>query len=328
MEERNYTVYIHENKINGKKYIGITRIKVQKRWGYEGSNYKNCTYFWRAIKKYGWNNFSHEILFQNLTGAEASELEKVLIKTFKSSDKKYGYNIATGGACTRGIKEETRKKFRDLGKGRTLSKEIRRKISEHVPDRSGKNNPMYGVHLDKGRPIICLDNGVEYKSVYEITSTLKLKEGGVRAVLAKRQNSTKGYHFVYKEEYDINNYYSLSINGGKEIICTDTDEIFSSIHDCAIKLGLNESSIVRVCKGKIRSTKGFHFQYWEGKKFKKTFKGKGRQMKKVRCLNNGKVYRSAREAAKELKLGHNYVALICRGKLKSTKGYVFEYAGC
>lgn len=328
MEERKYKVYIHENKVNGKKYIGITRREVQKRWGYEGSGYKNCTYFWRAIKKYGWNNFLHEVLFQNLTGKEAIELEKILIKTFKANNKNYGYNITPGGSYTGQIKESTRKKFRDLGKGRTLSDEIRRKISKHVPDRKGKNNPMYGIHLDKGRPILCLNNGIEYKSVHEIITTLNLKEGGIRAVLAKRQNSTNGYHFVYKDEYNANEYYSLSINGGKEIICTDTGEIFLSVQECAAKLGLNESSIVKVCKGKIKSTNGFHFQYWEGKQVKKTVKEKGRKMKKVKCLNNGRIYKSAREAARELQLGNNYISAICRGALKSTKGFVFEYATC
>ena len=63
--ERIYTVYRHTNKMNGKRYIGITKQKPERRWqngyGYVG------TYFGNAISKYGWDAFEHEILFEGFT---------------------------------------------------------------------------------------------------------------------------------------------------------------------------------------------------------------------------------------------------------------------
>ena len=56
--ENNYKVYKHTTP-NGKVYIGITCQDPQKRWGY-GCNYKNQRYFSTAIKKYGWDNITHE----------------------------------------------------------------------------------------------------------------------------------------------------------------------------------------------------------------------------------------------------------------------------
>ena len=61
-----WTIYKHTNKINGKIYIGQTHYKnVNERFknglGYKRSDGK-YSYFWEAIQKYGWNNFSHEIL--------------------------------------------------------------------------------------------------------------------------------------------------------------------------------------------------------------------------------------------------------------------------
>lgn len=52
-----YTVYLHVNKINGKKYFGQTCQKVSDRWG-NGSTYSNSKHLYRAIMKYGWKKFS------------------------------------------------------------------------------------------------------------------------------------------------------------------------------------------------------------------------------------------------------------------------------
>ena len=50
----NYCVYMHVNKINNKKYIGITKQKTpESRWGANGVNYKGSPHFYAAIKKYG-----------------------------------------------------------------------------------------------------------------------------------------------------------------------------------------------------------------------------------------------------------------------------------
>lgn len=102
-EERNYVVYKHTNKINGKCYIGITNRKPEKRWGNNGNGYltktKKGTYcqpkFAHAILKYSWDNFEHEILFENLTQDEAKQKEYELIAYYDAIDN--GYNIEIGG---------------------------------------------------------------------------------------------------------------------------------------------------------------------------------------------------------------------------------------
>lgn len=44
-----YTVYEHINKINGKKYIGITSQNPERRWGNNRNGYKSSPYFYSAI---------------------------------------------------------------------------------------------------------------------------------------------------------------------------------------------------------------------------------------------------------------------------------------
>ena len=91
---RKYIVYKHTNKINGKSYIGITGINPVKRWR-NGFGYYCQPKFSNAIKKYGWDNFSHEILMFGLSKEQACQAEKKLIEHFNSIENRY--NVSPGG---------------------------------------------------------------------------------------------------------------------------------------------------------------------------------------------------------------------------------------
>ena len=108
--DKEYFVYKHTSP-NGKSYIGVTRQNPpSKRWA-NGKGYDYNTYFYRAIQKYGWDNFKHEILFKNLTSKEAEKKERELIAYYKSADRKFGYNIELGGNGVGKMSEETKKKI-------------------------------------------------------------------------------------------------------------------------------------------------------------------------------------------------------------------------
>lgn len=98
MDKNVWSVYVHTNNINNKRYIGITsREYPTERWGKDGSGYESNTYFTNSIKKYGWSNFSHDIIFKKLTKEQACKIEIDLISTFNTRDREFGYNIASGG---------------------------------------------------------------------------------------------------------------------------------------------------------------------------------------------------------------------------------------
>lgn len=103
-DEKKWCVYMHTNKTNGKKYIGITsQSPPEKRW-MNGYGYKkHSKHFWNAIQKYGWSNFKHEVLLQNETFEYACRAERCLIKHYKAKDRRYGYNSTDGGEGTRGF---------------------------------------------------------------------------------------------------------------------------------------------------------------------------------------------------------------------------------
>ena len=74
-----FIVYIHTNIVNGKRYVGITSHKPEERWR-RGKGYKHCVLFYKAILKYGWDMFEHEIFAAHLTKEEAENMEVILIK--------------------------------------------------------------------------------------------------------------------------------------------------------------------------------------------------------------------------------------------------------
>ena len=113
----NYKVYIHVNKINGKRYIGVTKQKVEKRWG-NGCNYSSNVEFYADILAYGWENFYHYVLMDNLSKEEAKCNEEFLINLWDTTNKEKGYNVNIGDKCT----EETRKKMSKAMRGNTNGK--------------------------------------------------------------------------------------------------------------------------------------------------------------------------------------------------------------
>ena len=112
VKEKTYVVYRHIFP-NGKSYIGITCVKpYYYRWR-AGSSYSNQPKVHNAIRKYGWENIKHELLFENLTQSEANRIEQEMIAKYDSV--KNGYNVSTGGGGTYGIPCSEEKKLK-IGK--------------------------------------------------------------------------------------------------------------------------------------------------------------------------------------------------------------------
>lgn len=134
--EYKWCVYKHTSP-SGKYYIGITSIKPEYRWNH-GRNYKekDQKIFYNAIKKYGWDNFKHEILADKLGEKTAKNVEKDLIRFAKKL--KMSYNITDGGDGALGLRPMLGKKH---------SKETLKKLSEsHKGLFVGDKNPMYDKH--------------------------------------------------------------------------------------------------------------------------------------------------------------------------------------
>ena len=261
IEEKDYIwcVYVHISPSN-KYYVGITSQKPEKRWK-GGSGYKNNIHFYRAIKKYGWNNFQHEIIASNLTKQEAENFEIILIYKLKSNNKNFGYNVSAGG----GTLDISLCNEKNSMYGKHHSDESRKKISDarkEYYNKLGYKNfrPIYQFSLD----------GVllrEFHSVKEACEELELNESTVSRSCARVINTAYGYIWVYKDLVtDIDTFIHDAIdrleqcklnrrkNSSKSVNLYDLDGNclgkYNSISSLACQLGLSVSYISSYCSTK------------------------------------------------------------------------------
>lgn len=220
-----YTVYQHKNKINGKIYFGITSRKVEERWGIKGNNYKSTPHFYAAIQKYGWDNFEHNILYQNLTKEEACKLEKDLISEYQTQNRNFGYNILEGGQAS------------------VLPPEVRQKMSQSMM--GNKNGLGHPCSEEKKKKISDSQKGRQFSEEHKKKLSKAAKNRHVPCSQEKKEKLSQNYP---KQ---------------KQIYCVETDTIYRSVQECARQLNLYATNVSKVCRGIHKTTGGYHLRYYD-----------------------------------------------------------------
>jgi len=94
VEDQKISIYVITNKVNGYRYVGITKDLVS-RWK-DHNRSKEVSFLQRAIKKYGKDAFEFEHIADAFSWKNACELEQLLIKEYNSKSPN-GYNLTNGG---------------------------------------------------------------------------------------------------------------------------------------------------------------------------------------------------------------------------------------
>ena len=268
----NICIYKHTSP-SGKVYIGQTGQKPENRWD-NGKGYKSG-YFYCAIKKYGWDNIRHEVLFTGLDQLNADIIEEDLIYYYKQIGK--SYNLANGGSVNRGWKmsDEAKEKLRIINTGRTLSDEAKEKIRL---SKLGEKNPNYGKSPSKEtrEKISKAGKGRGAKRVKQIdpesgevvkiwdseTEACEFYNGnpGLISNAIRRNSITKGYYWKFEDDNTPLIKKKNPLNKKVEQIDKNTLEVikvWDSLSEVERQLNISASNISNVCKGKRKTAGGF-----------------------------------------------------------------------
>ena len=220
-DERKWCVYCHTNKINGKKYIGITSLKPERRWGNNGNKYKEQI-FYRSIEKYGWENFTHKILYNSLTEKEASLKEKNMIKKYKTNIPMYGYNISLGGL-------------------------------NFVDNNLGKNGRSKRVVCD-GEMFNCIKEvGLKYN--FKESTTRAMLNGNSRM---DKKLYNKGLRYADETIEERNKRIKMSTKRVSPTKVTCEDTIYDTITDCANHYNINRTTMTAWLNGNSNMPLNFY----------------------------------------------------------------------
>jgi group I intron endonuclease len=128
-------VYKITNILNKKGYVGITKNSLDWRWKkhLDSLSRGHDQFLYRAIRKYGIDNFKIKKISSASSIEELNLLEKLYIKKYKTYFKHHGYNMTLGGDLSGYCpSEKTRKKLSKAATGKVQSQQTRDKRSKSI----------------------------------------------------------------------------------------------------------------------------------------------------------------------------------------------------
>lgn len=293
-----WIIYKHTNQINGKIYVGQTRQTLKARYkngmGYQSHDNQKESIFSAAIKKYGWENFTHEILERNIYSQEEANAREIYwINFFRSyigfSDCN-GYNMTLGGNSGEHlgypvyqisknnlsiVKEfiSTAEASRQFGSEGSAS-QIRRCCEGLKHSCKGyywcyKANYTVGwtpKNNELTSPILQIDDDLnvirQYDSITECVQLTGFSLGSIVSCCQRKQRKANNYFWCYTVDYNKKwKPADVSFYRNEKIYCYETDKIYASAKQASAETGANRSHILRCCKGKENGTNGLHFCY-------------------------------------------------------------------
>ena len=267
------------------------------RYGKDGYQYHKCPYFWNAIQKYGWENFEHIVLIDNLSKEMADIMESELIKKYNTTNVEHGYNITLGGD---GCKLSRIKQYSKFGKYICTYNSIMEASNDtDIPELTIRSScANHGTILTRNK----------YRWTYEDEELAEI------ITLHTRNKEIN--------QYNLNGTFIKTWESAKEI---EKD------------YGYNHSKIASCCRGRQKTAYGYIWRYNLGdtsdlnlsEKYHESKKGKHNNHHKKKIVqldfnsNLIEIWESELIAAKELfdSTDTSSINKCCAGKIKSAHGY-------
>ena len=283
-------IYKATSKTTGKVYIGQSCQTLDKRMNQHLSramtNYDPNNHFHNAIRKYGFPDFTFEVIEDNIVDNETlNEREKYWIEQYNSYYD--GYNSTFGGDCglrrddkiiealfhdgytTKEICEITghnRNTIYESYKANNLQTENRHRKNEQIRERCSERVEQYTL------------DGKYIKTFSSATAAGQEfgNQGAISSVCRQDPSALSIYGYLFKYENDPRNisewverYKNKKPSGRpkKQIIQKDKNKniiaIYQSAADAAKALNLKDKSNICAAARKGNSAYGYYWEYME-----------------------------------------------------------------
>lgn len=288
-------IYCAKNIVNEKVYVGKS-VDIEKRWKDHKNGYNNpnssqyISYFYNALRKYGFNSFEFSVL-EECTEDKLNDREIFWINKFQSNNREYGYNTTDGGDGVTGYWDRpvyqydldgnfiqgyksganARRKTRILAinlccnggvksaGGYMWSYEKHDKISKCI--RNYRTSKVYQYGLD-GLYIASYDSILEAS---QITGTPYKK---IIACLHSKTTPSRGGDFMWKKEFvESLPPYKKNLKHSPVVQLTVDGKVVSkyeSAQSAQKATGVPNSLICKCCKGNIKTAHGYIWKYIKG----------------------------------------------------------------
>lgn len=297
---KDFKVYMHKSP-SGKRYIGITCQRPVRRWGSNGYGYIDNIYFWRAIQKYGWDNFQHEILFDGLTKDEAEQKEIELIAFYNSTDPNKGYNITSGGGYSFNIVLRPVKQYTTDG--------IFVKEYECIQDASEETG------INKGNICLCCNN--ERKTT-----------GGY--IWRFSDDDLTEEHLTWCNHDGHSDYWTAVCQYAKD---GKFIKEYSNFTIAGLATNINPAIICLCCKGKCKFADGFIWRYANEELTQQHIdwcnNGKGEKTPVLQYSLHYELladFDGIKSAIRLTGIDPSTIIRCCKGKQKTAGGFIWRYA--
>lgn len=292
---RKALLYLITNTVNGKRYAGITN-DTDRRWFKQHP--KADSFIGRAIRKYGIENFTFEVLAEYETTEEVYAAEIAYIAEHNLTNREVGYNISAGGTGVLGV--------------------------GFVPNVAYK---IDGSYVGKFKSVLEAADTLGLCR-FQIGSNLYKKQKQVSGYCFFRVDEEIPEAYFSEDNFG---YKASGIASRRAIVVMDIEtlskEYYESVTAMSEKTGIEIGRISSVCVGKRKKVHGKVICYLEDE-----------HQLIDRCLDADKgivgtnmntgeviVLNSATEAKERMSVSPSHITECCAGKRKSAGGYTWHW---
>ncbi len=245
-----WTVYMATNKINGKRYVGITHRGLAHRRGGHLSRAKRgdrgCPRFYDAIRKYGPQSFEWQAIasFEDKAGAQDAEIA-LIAKIRKKSEE---YNVARGGDVGV-LVPVNRRPVVCLEDGivyesaTSAARAYNSDVSDICKVCSGAWAHNLGLHFR------FVD---QFHDLSEEGRRDEIIRAETERATARRRSPIRAklpWQVIVGGKDRIGRSAAGPMKNRKKVICLDDLALFDSVTEAAMRYDIHHSSISQVCRG-------------------------------------------------------------------------------